>query len=323
VEVTFVENVFPFRKVKHRESPASLLWGTDNNMAEGDPRLGMFDSPDTSGVNQILDRHALKTIGALPGDDNKFAPAVPPPAEQVSESLSSTPTATSSVRRSSRPSRLPASHKLYEQIPWQDYPSNATSEDPALNLVSVFLALTETQLQTITPKSVDQALNCKSSAQWLEALNREKQCHVKNRTFGEEWKQSSECPKPVPAGIVFKIKHRGDPIEEEKLQPKQFKARVVIRGQYMKEGLDFNDTFAPVAKPMTIRAVFAIATKYGCKLKSGDIETAFLSADMDCEVWVKMPSCWGRGDGPITGVLTENLPPRRLLKGVLAVAQLP
>jgi hypothetical protein len=54
----------------------------------------------------------------------------------------------------------------------------------------------------------------------------------------------------------------------------------------MKEGLDFNDTFAPVAKPMTIRAVFAIATKYGCKLKAGDIETAFLSADMDCEVWV-------------------------------------
>jgi hypothetical protein len=69
----------------------------------------------------------------------------------------------------------------------------------------------------------------------------------------------------------------------------------------MKEGLDFNDTFAPVAKPMTIRAVFAIATNYGCKLKAGDIETAFLSADMDCEVWVKMPAYWGRGDEPITG----------------------
>ena len=38
-------------------------------MSEGDPRLGMFDSPDTSGVNQILDRHALKSIGALPADD--------------------------------------------------------------------------------------------------------------------------------------------------------------------------------------------------------------------------------------------------------------
>ena len=78
---------------------------------------------------------------------------------------------------------------------------------------------------------------------------------------------------------MFKIKHRGAPIEEKDLLPKQFKARVVIRGQYMKEGLDFNDTFAPVAKPMTIRAVFAVATKYGCKLKAGDVETAFLTSD--------------------------------------------
>ena len=69
----------------------------------------------------------------------------------------------------------------------------------------------------------------------------------------------------------------------------------------MKEGLDFNDTFAPVAKPMTIRAVFAVATKYGCKLKAGDVETAFLTSDMDCEVWVKMPALWGKGDDEITG----------------------
>lgn len=181
--------------------------------------------------------------------------------------------------------------------------------------------MTETQLQGVTPKSADMALRCKSSAQWLDAMNREKQCHVKNGTFGEEWKQSSECPKPIPAGWVYKIKHRGDPIEEMQLLPKQFKARVVIRGQYMKEGLDFNDTFAPVAKSMTIRSVFAVATKYGCLLKAGDIETAFLSADMDCEVWVKMPAFWGRGDGPITGEVNENLPPRRLLKGVCGIPQ--
>ena len=149
-------------------------------------------------------------------------------------------------------------------------------------------------------------------------MNREKQCHVKNGTFGEEWNpQHGPCPKPVPAGWVFKIKHRGEPVEEKDLQPKQFKARVVIRGQFMQEGLDFNDTFAPVAKQMTIRAVLAVATKYGCKLKAGDIETAFLSANMDCEVWVHMPPFWGRDDGPITDASkSQSQPPRRLLKGV-------
>ena len=92
-------------------------------------------------------------------------------------------------------------------------------------------------------------------------MNREKLCHLKNGTFGEEWPGPGPCPKPVPAGWVFKIKHRGAPIEEQDLLPKQFKARVVIRGQFMKEGLDFNDTFAPVAKPMTLRSVLAVATR--------------------------------------------------------------
>ena len=46
----------------------------------------------------------------------------------------------------------------------------------------------------------------------------------------------------------------------------------------MKEGVDFNDTFAPVAKPVTLRALLAVATKHGCLIKSGDVETAFLTA---------------------------------------------
>ena len=57
----------------------------------------------------------------------------------------------------------------------------------------------------------------------------------------------------------------------------------------MKEGLDFNDTFAPVAKPVTLRSLLAVATKHRRKLFSGDVETAFLTSTMDCEVWVKMP----------------------------------
>jgi hypothetical protein len=335
VEVTFVENAFPFRKVKHRESPASLLWGTDNNMAEGDPRLGMFDAPDSTGVNKVLDRQALKAIGALPTNLQEASRASPaqtltplqqPDIEQhqVQEFKGPESLAVPTARRSSRASKPPASLKIYERIPWKDYPEfgePASDESASLNLVSVLLALTENQLQTITPKTADNALRCKSSAQWLQAMNREKQCHVKNGTFGEEWSQSAPCPKPIPAGWVFKIKHRGNPIEETALQPMQFKARVVIRGQYMKEGLEFNDTWAPVAKAMTIRAVFAVATKYGCKLKAGDIETAFLSADMDCEVWVKMPALWGRGDEPITGECSANLPPRRLLKGVPGIPQ--
>src|SRR5688572_141908 len=55
-----------------------------------------------------------------------------------------------------------------------------------------------------------------------------------------------EPGRTVPADWVYKIKHRGGPIDIKDLKAKQFK---VIRDQFMKEGIDFNDTFAPVAKP--------------------------------------------------------------------------
>jgi len=63
VEVTFVENVFPFRKMKHNEAPTALLWGADNNMLEGDPRLGMFDGGSESSMKEKqLDDAAVKAM---------------------------------------------------------------------------------------------------------------------------------------------------------------------------------------------------------------------------------------------------------------------
>ena len=104
---------------------------------------------------------------------------------------------------------------------------------------------------------------------------------------------STTSLKPVPVDWIFKIKYRGGPVDIALLTPKQYKARVIVRGQHMREGVNYNDTFAPVAKQNTIRAVLAYATYHGYLLKSGDIETAFLTANMDCEAYVNMPPYWG------------------------------
>ena len=178
VEVTFVENVFPFRKIKHSDSPASLLWGTENNLAEGDARLGMFQSPDTSGVLKVLDRQVLKTIGALPPTTEPGGESFPAADEiKVAPSPANTP------RRSTRVTQPPAEHQFYDRIPWEDHPTSVDHSKPE----TVLLAFTQSELLTITPKSAEQALRTKSADQWREAMNREKQCHLKNGTFGEEW----------------------------------------------------------------------------------------------------------------------------------------
>jgi histone deacetylase 1/2 len=75
-----------------------------------------------------------------------------------------------------------------------------------------------------------------------------------------------------------------------------------------------------VAKPTTLRALFAYATKYSCHLKAGDVETAFLTADMDCEVWAKMPPFWGN-DNEAIDVTMPTMKPRLLIKGVPGIPQ--
>jgi hypothetical protein len=258
-----------------RESPAALLWGTENNIAEGDARLGMF--ADFADSSTPLDPKMRRALGALPPN---FEADPEQPAVEPEE-----PTLPRRSTRISKPALQPTNQKYrVPGAPAAVFVASNQTEGPA----TILVAMTESELHSITPKSAEQALASSSAKQWLEAMNREKQCHIKNGTFGECWPHGTPCPKVVPAGWVFKIKHRGAPIEEKALAPKQFKARVVIRGQFMKEGLEFNDTFAPVLKPMSLRALFAIATKYGCFLKAGDVETAFLTATMDCEVWVTM-----------------------------------
>ena len=63
-----------------------------------------------------------------------------------------------------------------------------------------------------------------------QLMNREKACHIKNGTFAAQVADVDETQfKPIPVDWVFKIKHRGGPIDVNKLAPKQFKARLVVR----------------------------------------------------------------------------------------------
>jgi hypothetical protein len=140
----------------------------------------MFQTPDTSGVIKTLDRQALKTIGVLPPTADPGGD-MPPPSEETKIASAAPPT----PRRSSRATQPPADLQVFDRIPWQDYPSTVANSSSKAE--TVLLAFTESELTTITPKSAEQALRSKSADQWREAMNREKQCHLKNGTFGEEW----------------------------------------------------------------------------------------------------------------------------------------
>ena len=67
------------------------------------------------------------------------------------------------------------------------------------------------------------------------------------------------------------------------------KSRLVIQGYNQEEGIDYDETFAPVARMEAIRILIAFAAFMGFKLYQMDVKSAFLNGDLKEEVFVKQP----------------------------------
>ncbi|GJX25762.1 zinc finger, CCHC-type containing protein [Tanacetum coccineum] len=69
----------------------------------------------------------------------------------------------------------------------------------------------------------------------------------------------------------------------------KYKARLVIQGFRQKEGIDFFDTYAPVARISTIILLLALAAIHDLVIHQMDVKTAFLNGDLDEEIYMKQP----------------------------------
>ncbi|WVZ97910.1 LOW QUALITY PROTEIN: hypothetical protein U9M48_043412 [Paspalum notatum var. saurae] len=67
------------------------------------------------------------------------------------------------------------------------------------------------------------------------------------------------------------------------------KARLVAQGFCQKEGIDYEETFAPVARLEAIRILLAFAASKGFKLQQMDVKSAFLNVYIEEEVYVRQP----------------------------------
>jgi hypothetical protein len=65
------------------------------------------------------------------------------------------------------------------------------------------------------------------------------------------------------------------------------KARLVAKGYSQVKGLDFDETFAPVARLESIRILLAYSTHHGFKLYQMDVKSALLNGPIKEEVYVE------------------------------------
>ena len=95
-------------------------------------------------------------------------------------------------------------------------------------------------------------------------------------------------PRPEGKSVVtskwiYKIKHAADGSIEK------HKARFMARGFSQNEGIDYEETFAPVARYTSIRSILALAAVMKWKIHQMDVKTAFLNGVVEEEVYVEQP----------------------------------
>ena len=208
-------------------------------------------------------------------------------------------------RARTRPARL----KDYDVKlpPSIDHPPPASDQEPSTvcpiaNFVSYekFSKSHKAFLAAITendePKSFRQAVQ---DQHWRDAMQSEIKALEENGTWTIE--DLPDGKRVIDSKWVYKTKFKPNGEVE------RYKARLVAKGYTQMEGVDYHDTFAPVAKLVTVRSLIAIAIKRDWSIHQLDVNNAFLHGDLHEEVYMRIPQGYDKGGGTKVCRLRKSL----------------
>ena len=131
------------------------------------------------------------------------------------------------------------------------------------------------------PRSYQEAVMSSDAHLWLPSIQDEYNSLMQNGT----WTLTELPPnrQAVKTRWVFKIKpgvHGDSP---------RYKSRLVAKGYLQRHGIDYSETFAPVAKLNTLRVVLSFVAARDLEMMQLDIKTAFLYGELDEEIYLEQP----------------------------------
>jgi hypothetical protein len=132
-------------------------------------------------------------------------------------------------------------------------------------------------VSSFEPFKVEDALR---DLNWVVSMQEE----LNNFKRNEVW-SLIERPKQNVVGTKWVFRNKQD---EHGIVIRN-KARLVAKGYSQVEGLDFDESFAPVARLESIHKLLAYATHHGFKLYQMDVKSAFLNGPIKEEVYVEQP----------------------------------
>jgi Reverse transcriptase (RNA-dependent DNA polymerase) len=138
------------------------------------------------------------------------------------------------------------------------------------------------------PVSLDQALQQPDSAEWRKAADEELTSLRAHGVY--ELVKKPHGVQPLENKWVLKRKCGKDGSVE------RYKARLVAKGFRQREGIDYNEVFAPAARRVMLRVLLAIVASRVLELEQIDVKTAFLNGELEEEILMQQPAGYHWGD---------------------------
>ncbi|KAJ9566384.1 hypothetical protein OSB04_002350 [Centaurea solstitialis] len=146
------------------------------------------------------------------------------------------------------------------------------------------------------PTSYGEAVSGIESEQWQEAMKAEMQSMYDNQVW--ELTDLPQHCRAVGRKWVFKKKTDMDG------NVHTFKARLVAKGFTQTHGIDYDETFSPVAMLKSIRILMAISAYFNYEIWQMDVKTAFLNGKLTEDVYMQQPEGFVDAKNPDKSVKT-------------------
>ena len=131
------------------------------------------------------------------------------------------------------------------------------------------------------PISYSEAMSSPEANLWHDAMNVEMHSMYSKNVWNLV--DLPEGVKPVGCKWIYKKKRGVDENVET------FKARLVAKGYTQKEGIDYEDTFSPVAMLKSIRILLSIAAALDYEIWQMDVQTTFLNGNLEECIYMAQP----------------------------------
>ncbi|GJU41593.1 ribonuclease H-like domain-containing protein [Tanacetum coccineum] len=146
-----------------------------------------------------------------------------------------------------------------------------------------------TQLnKTREPKSFFEA---SKYPHWTDAMNKKIDALLRNGTW--EIIELPKGRKAIGSKWIYKIKFKSSS------EIDKYKARLVAQGFGQKEGIDYEETFSPVVKMVTVRCLLNITVSMSWPVFQLDVNNAFLYGDLEEVVYIKPPKGYFPSDNKV------------------------